>query len=72
MSTNQKANQSSTLIQDQLMTGLTQFGLNPVEWALVQVSKTLFQIVHRQDAHFQFLGRCNGLGYWVKVELFSL
>ena len=70
MSTNQNAN--SNQIQDQLITGLTQFGLNPVEWALIRVSKTLFQIVHRQDEHFQFLGRCNGRGQWVKVELFSL
>lgn len=59
-------------IQAQLQQGLTQFGLNPLEWTLVAVSRTLFQIVHQQDEHFQFLGRCNGQGQWLKVELFSL
>ncbi|MBX2996586.1 MAG: hypothetical protein KF681_17320 [Bdellovibrionaceae bacterium] len=59
-------------IQNQLQQGLTQFGLNPGEWTLVAVSRTLFQIIHLHDEHFQFLGRCNGRGQWVKVELFSL
>lgn len=51
---------------------LTQYGLDPKEWALKPICKMWIDIAHKQDHDFQFRGRYNKRGEILELKLKSL
>jgi inorganic pyrophosphatase/exopolyphosphatase len=62
-------------VQWALHNDLKKFGLNPSEWTIEQLEERLFQIAHKEDKQFYFLGEAQFEGLlpeWAHLHLFSL
>lgn len=57
--------------QFQQLCSLSQFGLNPKEWSIIQLKGSQFIIQNRQDIQYRFVGRYYNKK-WLHLELFSL
>ncbi len=58
-----------------LISGLSHFGLNPIDWKIIPKSNNTFQIQNRKAPTFCFKGisnKVNGQKRWTEIILMSL
>lgn len=73
--TKEGGSMSQAVIFFSLQQGLTQFGLNPIEWSIIKNTSNSYYLVNNDDPQFQLLGSIQikqQKAKWKNIQLLSI